>query len=130
MNKLLALLLFLIASCASAPVVAYSVLDGKGAVYTDGGTLVAFGDLRGEAGVFAKGSSFPLTVPLTVNEGEVYLYSDYLGVNETRSLSEPLPLWLHELIPGNHMSALEAALGHDLLFEPEADPPATPAPGS
>ena len=130
MKTLLASLLLFLVSCASSPIVAYSVLDGKGAVYTDGGALVAFGSISGEAGMFAKGSSIPLTLPVVVDQGEVYLLHVALGINETRSLTEPLPLWLHGLIPRGHLKALEAALGQSLIFELEGGPTATPPPAT
>ncbi len=104
------------AACVS-PIVGFATFSGTGSVRTDGNALVAFGDIIGEAGVFAKGSNLPVTLPFVVDEGYVYLYHSALGINELQPLAHALPVWAHELIPPVHQSALEEALGVQIYFE-------------
>lgn len=117
MKFLTAILLALVASCASVPFVSYAQFEGVGDVRTDGNALVAFGNLRGEAGIFAKGSNFPVSLPFLVNTGEVYLYNHELGISKHQSVHAPLPSWVRELLPRAHQEGLEAALGVLLKFE-------------
>lgn len=121
MKHLLATCLLALASCAT-PLVSYAVVDGSGAVFTDGNALISFGSLEGEAGVFAKGSGFPVTLPLTVDEGTAFVYNDELGINAVIALTEPLPYWTRDLMTPAHQSYVEAALGVELIFEPITQP--------
>jgi hypothetical protein len=116
MKTLLAIVLALLASCATMPIVAYSVFEGQGAVYSDTNALVAFGSMTGETGAFMKGSAMPVTIPLIVNKGECYLYNGTLGIDTTQLLTEPLPLWAKELIPVGHLAPLKAATGIEVRF--------------
>lgn len=111
--RFLALPILLLASCAT-PLVGYGQFAGVGDVRTDGQYLVAFGDITGEAGVFAKGSNLPVTIPFTVSSSQVFLYD-----GEKRWLQpveEPLPAWCRDLIPPSHEASLEDLLLIDLTF--------------
>lgn len=103
-------------ACAS-PFVAYSTFAGVGDVRTDGAALIAFGDVAGEAGVFAKGSNLPVVIPFQVDQGYVLLYRQDTGERRVQPLSAPLPAWARSLIPPVHEAHLEELLGVDLQFE-------------
>jgi len=112
---LIMLALFLGACTVTPPLVGYANFNGTGDVRTDGITLVAFGDIEGVAGVFAKGSGFPMTIPFAVQEGRVFLRT--LEDSWTQPITEPLPSWCRELIPPGHQEVLEGALGVTLTFD-------------
>lgn len=116
MRYLLATALLALTACTT-PFVGFTQFAGVGDVRFDGQYLVAFGDVAGEAGVFTKGSDFPVTMPFTVDAGQVFLYDAVNDHAETQSLDEPLPSWARDMLPPAHEARLEDLLGVDLTFE-------------
>jgi len=121
MNKLLlSAAALLLAACQTggtgSPIVASVTAAGMGDIRTDGTALIAFGDIAGSAGIFLKGSGFPVVVPFEVSEGEVYLYNPAAGVDGTWPIGETLPAWARDLIPANAEVYLEELFGVDLVF--------------
>jgi hypothetical protein len=100
-----------------SPFVGHATFAGAGDVRTDGERLIALGEVQGEAGIFAKGSNLPLTMPFVVASGEAFIVDE--SGERTVSLDEPLPAWARGWYPSLHRSFVEALLGRKLVFEAE-----------
>jgi len=122
-NLLLVLsLLVLSFGCAAAGVdsfVGFATVSGNGDARTDGSTFLALGDLNGEAGIFMKGSGFPLTYPLDLKKNEWAATSRTLNLHERGVLGvDPLPYWTASLFRPGEVDALSKRLGVALTFRP------------
>jgi len=125
MNRLLALCLIpflLLPSCMTAGgngFVGFATTSGNGDARTDGDTFVAMGLLQGEAGLFLKGSGFPLTYPLDLQEGEWAATSRTLKTHESGKLGvDPLPYWCASLFRPGEIEQLSTRLGVVITFRP------------
>lgn len=118
------LLALLLSACAAVgeatgnALVAYADFNGWGLARTDGNVTLALGDVTGELGVAWK-VGIPFGVPFQVQEGEVFLKNERLGVEERRSLDEPLPVWARSLFLPGEEEQVEAQLGVELSWEDE-----------
>lgn len=105
------LLCLTFSSCKAAdgtyesPVVGYSSFEGKGSVYTDGDTVVAWGACEGTAGVMVKGVWMPVVVPFMVTEDAVFVGSLSRNSQEMYERGDPLPLWCKTVLPESVIQA-------------------------
>jgi hypothetical protein len=88
-----------------SPVVGYSSFEGKGSVYTDGDTVVAWGACEGTAGVMVKGVWMPVVVPFMVTEDAVFVGSLSRNSQEMYERGDPLPLWCKTVLPESVIQA-------------------------
>jgi len=123
MNRLFLCLVLLCCLCLPAcltggagnPFVAYGTLQGNGDVRTDANVFLALGDLHGDAGLFVKGSGFPLTFPLNSNKDE------WVAVNRATKLTvrgklgvDPLPAWCADVFRPGELDSLSTRLGRTI----------------
>lgn len=115
--KFLALpLLCLIPSClgpnGQPPLVGYATLAGDGDVRSDTSAFVALGDLKGDAGIFLKGSGFPMTFPLNLDKNEWVAYNRASKETIRGKIGvDPLPPWAVELFRPGELEKLLSRLG-------------------
>jgi hypothetical protein len=124
MKHLFALLVLLLAPACFAPgggpgFVGFSTVSGDGDARTDGTVFVAMGELDGEAGIFLKGSGFPLTYPLALKKGEWAATSRSLNLQEHGVLGvDPLPFWTASLFRPGEIDTLSKRLAATITFRP------------
>lgn len=102
---------------AGSPFVGYATLSGNGDARTDGNVFLALGDLQGDAGLFLKGSGFPLTFPLNTKENE------WVAVNREAEITvrghlgtDPLPGWTAPLFRPGELAVLSERLGYPITI--------------
>lgn len=101
--------------------VGFATAAGNGDMRTDGSIFVALGELQGDAGIFMKGSGFPLTYPLDLKKGEWAAANRALDVKESGKLGvDPLPYWTFGLFRPGEVEQLSARLGVTITFRPPA----------
>lgn len=115
MKYLLALFL-LLPGCA-APLVASVLFEGSGLVKTDTNALIAVGTVDGVFEVYSKAGGLPAVLPVSVNEGEVYLYNRELDISVKQPVSEPLPAWALELFRPGELETIAELYGLVLTSE-------------
>lgn len=99
--------------------VGFATVSGNGDARTDGSTFLALGDLQGEAGLFMKGTGFPLTYPLDLKKDEWSAVSRKLDLREHGKLGvDPLPYWTATLFRPGELDAISKRLGVALTFRP------------
>lgn len=124
MKNLILLLCLLFPSCLGTgggmnSFVGFATTSGNGDARTDGDIFVAMGLLQGEAGLFLKGSGFPLTYPLNLKEGEWAATSRVLKLHESGTLGvDPLPYWCASLFRPGEIEQLSQRLGVVITFRP------------
>lgn len=129
LSALLAAICFSFAAACVSPssVVAYSTVSGHGDVRSDAVAFVALGAFQGSAGVFVKGSGFPLTLPLDTNENEWVAHNHELDTTLRGTLGEDkLPPWCAGLYRPGELEAIGQMLG--FVIEIESDKPPMPEP--
>lgn len=123
LSALLLTFLLVLPSClgpaGSNGFVGFATVAGNGDARTDGDTFVALGLLQGEAGLFLKGSGFPLSYPLNLREGEWAATSRTLKLHESGKLGvDPLPYWCASLFRPGEVESLSQRLGVTITFRP------------
>lgn len=103
----------------SRPLVAYGSLSGDGDVRTDSNVFLAIGEFTGDAGIFAKGSGFPLTFPLNTKKNEWIATNKELDTTLQGKLgTHKLPEWCGPLFRPGELEALSTRLGVTIEVEP------------
>lgn len=122
MHKIIVILLLiplLLCACiAPTGLVGFATVSGDVDVRTDGNIFLALGQGEGEAGIFVKGSGFPLTAPFLVTAGDVYLRNDSLDIEVALPLGSGLPDWCEPLFRPGEVELLEQRFNIDIFFVP------------
>lgn len=111
--------LLALSACAgpgSNQLVAFSTFAGSGDARTDTRAFLVIGDADGEAGIFMKGSGFPLTFPFQVAKGGFVALNRDTGERLEGQLADGLPHWTESLFRPGELEQLSARLGVDLFF--------------
>jgi hypothetical protein len=99
------------------PFVGFATLTGDGDVRTDGTLYLAIGELQGDAGIFAKGSGFPLTFPLDLKKDEWVLANKSTGTTVRGNLKTAfLPVECASLYRPGEAQTVASRLGVTSLF--------------
>lgn len=107
----LALPLWLSGCVGPGAVVGFSTVAGDGDARADGNVLVAMGHLSGEAGVFVKGSGFPLTLPLDLKENEWLAFNRQTNETVRGHIGvDALPAWCLDLYRPGELDLLVGRL--------------------
>ncbi len=122
MKYLLTLVCLFLFACQSPVLVASFTSDGAAHVATDSRKLLAIGNASGEAKVFMKGSGFPVTLPWSVESGQVLLYDLKTKEKITQPLSSPLPSWCEDLFAPGEVEYLSTLFGAQITFEVGDEP--------
>lgn len=110
----------LVGCVAPNAVVAYTSFTGNGDMRTDGTYVVGLGDAVADAGVFVKGSGFPLTIPIATGKDGWVVFNRKTHTTVSGMLGVDLIPWqVRDMYRPGEIAALSAQVGVEILFEPQ-----------